>query len=136
MLHWEETNTDIIFPICCYHCVWWRWWRWAHLVTRMLGGDGDLPRLPHTTSTTAAAPLHIFTKSWWLVPPPDRGWSWVKVGTPSSQHGRRNPPRECDGVAAGILNFDIDEYAIFREGSFLIKLSPCRTFKYKQFGDN
>ena len=73
---------------------------------------------------------------WWLVPPPDRGWSWVKVGTPSSQHGRRNPPRECDGVAAGILNFDIDEYAIFREGSFLNKLSPCRTFKYKQFGDN
>ena len=52
---------------------------------------------------------------WWLVPPPDRGWSWVKVGTPSSQHGRRNPPRECDGVAAGILNFDIDEYAIFIE---------------------
>ena len=95
-------------PILYPGCWWWGWPTKA------------APHRHHRGSTP-----HIYKKLVLvLAPPPDRGWSWVKVDSPSPQHRRRNPPRECDGVAAGILNFDIDEYAIFGDGSFLNKLSP------------
>ena len=85
----------ILYPGC-----WW-WWGWPTKAA------------PHHRHHRGSTP-HIYKKLLVLVPPPDRGWSWVKVDTPSSEHRRRNPPRECDGVAAGILNFDIDRNTIRR----------------------